>query len=288
MKEIGLGIIGTGWIGGMRAFVASSNQLVKTLGLADVIPEKAQNLAKKYNKSFWTTNYEEILERRDITGVIISTTPEETHYPIALDALKAGKHVMLEKPMGLSLDEADELIETAEKSNVYLTIGYTKRFNPKYAYAKKCIEDESLGEISTAFANTNLSIELGKKIAGRVKLTPVTMEATHDIDYLLWCCNSKPRKVYAQHAWKLMKKEYKAPDSSWMMITLEDGTLCVIGASWILPLGWPHQSTQYYEFIGMKGSLSLDNTHRDLILKTSKGVKKLSVFLGILLIILAT
>ncbi len=271
MKKIGLGIIGVGWIGGMRAFVASSNQTVDVLGFADIDSKRAKSLAKEYNADFWTDDYKKILKRGDINAIIISTTPEETHYPIALEALKSGKNVLLEKPMGFTLNEADELIKTAKESNVFLTIGYTKRFNQKYSYAKKRIQDGALGEISTAFANTNLTRGLGKKIAGRVKLTPVTMEATHDIDYLLWCCDNKPIRVYAQHAWKLMKDKYNAPDSSWIIITLENNTICVIGANWTVLPGWPHYSTQYYEFIGTKGNLILDNTHRDLILRTEKG-----------------
>ena len=270
MNEIGIGVVGVGWIGGMRAFVASTNPLVKTLGLADIVSEKTKTLAKKYNANFWTTDYKKILNRDDIDGVIIATTPEETHHPIALDALKAGKNVLLEKPMGFTLEEADELINTANKSKLILTVGYTKRFNPKYSYVKKCIQDGSIGEISTAFANTDLSRGLGKKIAGRVKLTPITMEATHDIDFLLWCCNSRPTRVYAQHAWKLMKKEYNAPDSSWNIITLEDEAVCVVGANWTIIPGWPHYCTQFYEFIGTKGNLILDNTHRDLILRNKK------------------
>lgn len=270
MNRIGLGIIGIGWIGGMRAFVASSNHTVGVLGFADINSERAESLAKEYNADFWTKDYKDMLNRDDIDAIIISTTPEETHYPIALEALESGKNVLLEKPMGFTLDEADELIKTANKSKVFLTIGYTKRFNQKYSYTKKCIKDGTLGEISTAFANTNLTRGLGKKIAGRGRFTPVTMEATHDIDYLLWCCHSRPIKIYAQHAWKLMKVKYNAPDSSWIIMTLENGTVCVIGANWTIPPRWPHFSTQYYEFIGTKGNLILDNTHRDLILRTEK------------------
>jgi scyllo-inositol 2-dehydrogenase (NAD+) len=272
MRRIGLGIIGVGWIGGMRAFAASLNPAVETLALADIVPDRAKTLAQKYRAAFWTTDYRDILRREDIDAVVVSTTPEETHYPIALEALKAGKHVLLEKPMGLRLEEADELIETAKRNNLYLTIGYTKRFIPKYAFAKKCISDGTLGDITTAFAYTNITVELGKKIAGRVKLTPITMEATHYIDYMLWCTNGIPERVYAQHAWGMMRERYGAPDSSWLMMSLKNGALCTIGANWTHPPGWPHQSIMYHEFIGTKGVLTMDNTRRDLILRTEKGI----------------
>ena len=72
-----------------------------------------------------------------IKVVYISTTPEANHYPIARDCLRAGKHVLLEKPIAIELFEADELIEIAKRANLKFTIGYSQRFNPKLAYAKK-------------------------------------------------------------------------------------------------------------------------------------------------------
>ncbi len=72
--------------------------------------------------------------------VYISTTPENTHYPIARDCLKAGKHVLLEKPIALELYQADELIAIAKRNGVKFTIGYSQRFNTKFAYAKKKLE----------------------------------------------------------------------------------------------------------------------------------------------------
>ena len=78
---------------------------------------------------------------------IISTTPESNHYPIARDCLKAGKHVLLEKPIALELWEADELITLARRGNLKFTIGYSQRFNTKFAYAKKKITDGTLGKV---------------------------------------------------------------------------------------------------------------------------------------------
>ena len=75
--------------------------------------------------------------RDSIDTIIISATPETTHYPMALAALKAGKNVFLEKPIATTLKEAEELIDLSIKNNLKFTIGYSQRFNAKYAYVKK-------------------------------------------------------------------------------------------------------------------------------------------------------
>ena len=139
-----------------------------------------------------TTDYRKLVENPSIDAVMISTTPEPTHYPIAKESLLAGKHVFLEKPIAMELAEADELIALAHSKKLAFTIGYSQRFNPKFAFVKRSIEDGTIGEPCSALVSRHITRNLGKKIGGRVKLSPAAMEATHDIDFVLWCL--APRK----------------------------------------------------------------------------------------------
>ena len=112
-----------------------------------------------------TLDYQDIINNDNISVVFISTTPESNHYPIARDCLRAGKNVMLEKPIALELWEADELIMLAKRNNLKFTIGYSQRFNTKIAYAKKKIADGTLGKVVSVLVSRHLSRALGKKIA---------------------------------------------------------------------------------------------------------------------------
>ena len=113
-----------------------------------------------------TLDYQDIINNPNISVVYISTTPESNHYPIARDCLKAGKHVLLEKPIALELWEADELIALAKRGGLKFTIGYSQRFNTKFAFAKK-IADGTLGKPVSVMVSRHLSRSLGKKIASR-------------------------------------------------------------------------------------------------------------------------
>ena len=89
----------------------------------------------------------------DIDTIIISATPETTHYPMALAALEAGKNVFLEKPISTTLEEAEELINESIKNNLKFTIGYSQRFNAKYAYVKKSLQENIIGEPVTCLVS---------------------------------------------------------------------------------------------------------------------------------------
>jgi len=191
---------------------------------------------------------------------------------MARESLNAHKHVFLEKPLSLTLAEADELIELAESIGVKFTIGYSQRFNPKFAYVKKCLEDGTLGEFISALVSRHITRNLGNKISGRIKLSPAAMEATHDIDFILWCLEpARPVRVYAQSVNQVMKPKHGVEDCMWIIVTMDDGTAFTIGARWIMPPGYPNFSSTWIEVVGSEGALTIDDTHRDVVLNTMKG-----------------
>ena len=208
--------------------------------IAEIKPERLREVADLTKPATATTDYRTLLSNHTIDAIMISTTPEPTHYPIAKESLLAGKHVFLEKPIALELDEADELIALARSKKLLFTIGYSQRFNPKFAYVKRSIDDGTIGQPVSALVSRHITRNLGKKIGGRVKLSPAAMEATHDIDFVLWClAPRKPVRVYAQEVRKIMERQYNVPDCVWIIVTMDDGTVFTIGAGWVLPPAYP-------------------------------------------------
>jgi predicted dehydrogenase len=268
-RRVGVGVIGTGWIGEIRARVCGEHPLVESLHLAEIDPARLARVAKATGARTVTTDYHDLLARPDVDLVFVSTTPETTHYPITRACLLARKHTFLEKPMGLELKEADEMMTLAKEAGVKLTIGYTQRFNPKYAYVKQCVADGTLGRPVTALVSRNISRSLGNKIGGRIRLSPAVMEATHDLDFILWCLEGlRPTRVYAQSVYRIMEQAHGVPDCMWIVVTMEDGTAFTIGAGWALPPGYPHFSSATIEFVATEGALLIDDSHRDIVLNT--------------------
>lgn len=247
------------------------NRIPHQVGEKEIKPERLKEVAAKTKPATAMADYRVLLQDSDIDAIIISATPETTHFPMAKESLLAGKHVFLEKPMALELAEADELIDVARKKGLLFTIGYSQRFNPKFAYVKRSIDDGTIGQPVSALVSRHITRNLGNKIGGRIKLSPAAMEATHDIDFVLWCfAPRKPVRVYAQEVRKIMQPTHGVPDCVWIIVTLDDGCVFTIGAGWVLPPAYPNFSSTWIEMVGTEGSIMVDDTHRDVSVNTMK------------------
>ena len=273
MKQINVGVIGTGWCGGIRADTCAANPIVGDLHIAETRPERLAEVAQATGARTATADYRELLKIPDLDAVMISATPETTHYPIARASLLAGKHVFLEKPIAIELHEADDLIEIARRNRLKFTIGYSQRFNSKFAYVRKSLRDGTIGRPVSVLVSRHITRSLGKKITGRGKLSPAAMESTHDLDFVLWCLEpAKPVRVYSQMNYGAMRDSTGGdiPDAQWITVTMDNGLSFVVGGGWSLPPGYPNFSMTWIEMIGTEGSVFVDDSHRDVVLNTMK------------------
>ncbi len=269
MELLEAAVIGTGWCGGIRAETLSRSALCRKLHICEIRPDRLAEVKALTNAATATLDYQDIINNPDIGVVFVCTTPEHTHFPIARDCLRAGKHVLLEKPIAMELFEADELIQTGRRNDVKFTIGYSQRFNPKIAYAKKKIADGTLGKPVSVMVSRHLSRNLGKKIASRGRLSPAAMETTLDLDFVFWLLEpAKPVRVYSQGAYGFMQPVNGSFDIMWSTVTMDDGVLVALGGGWNLPPSYPNYCATWIEITGTEGSLFLDDTQRDNWLNT--------------------
>jgi predicted dehydrogenase len=245
VERVEVAVIGTGWCGGIRSETLSRSALVDKLHICEIRPDRLKEVAALTKPATATLDYQDIVKNDNIAVVYISTTPESNHYPIAKDCLKAGKHVLLEKPIALELWEADELIEISKRNKVKFTIGYSQRFNTKFAYAKKKITDGTLGNVVSVMVSRHLSFWL---------LEP-----------------AKPVRVYSQGSYGYMKPVNGSFDVMFSIVTFDNGLVATIAGGWNLPPSYPNYCATWVEVLGTEGSLILDDTHRDNWLNTVQG-----------------
>ncbi|MGI9594599.1 MAG: Gfo/Idh/MocA family protein [Acidimicrobiales bacterium] len=262
---LNVAVLGPGWCGGIRAEACAAHPIVADLHLAEVNPERLAEVAAKTNPASTTDQWETLVARDDVDVVMVSATPETTHYPMAKAALEAGKHVLLEKPIALSLDEADDLIDIAESNNLKFSIAYSQRFNGKQAFAKRSIVNGSIGDPTSILVTRHIGRNLGAKIGNRIKLSPAAMEATHDIDFAMWCLEPRrPVRVYSQNSWGV-RRDLGLPDAQLTVITMDDGVVVTVNAGMSLPNHYPNAATTWIEVIGTEGTVFADDSHRDIV-----------------------
>ena len=268
---IGVGIIGYGYWGPnlVRNFYETPG--CRVVSVSDLHGDRLAKVRARYPTVDTAADYRDLIQDPRIHLVAIAT-PVSSHFELAMQAMRMGKHVLIEKPIAQQRHEADELIELAEKKGLVLSVGYSQRFNPRVAYIKKVIEDGTIGEPVTALSSRNLAADLGSRIQGRTKLSLAAMEATHDLDFLLWClAPRKPIRVFSQISAKRMAKgTSNAPDHQWIMVTLDDGTTLTVGAGVIMPPGHPQYCQTYMQIIGTEGALTIYDDRSEVTLNTLK------------------
>ncbi|QOR67197.1 Gfo/Idh/MocA family oxidoreductase [Cytobacillus suaedae] len=146
MEKIKIGVIGCGSIAKHRHLPEyASNELVEIVAVCDIVTQRAEELANTYQARAYT-DYNELLASEDVDAVSVCT-PNYLHAPISIAALKAGKHVLCEKPMATSREEAEAMIAAAEASNRKLMIAHNQRFVPSHQKAQALIASGELGKI---------------------------------------------------------------------------------------------------------------------------------------------
>src|SRR5579872_1096320 len=142
-----IGLIGCGWAGQQhaRALYALGNR-AQLYALADVDTDLARALAQEWKTPVWTGDYRELLARPQIDAVSLCL-PHSLHAPVAIQAAAAGKHVLVEKPLATTLEEADAMIAAAESAGVCLMVAENVRFDAVYLRAVELIQAGALGEL---------------------------------------------------------------------------------------------------------------------------------------------
>ncbi len=155
MEKIKVGIIGCGSIAKHRHFPEYfQNKHVEIVAVCDIVPERADEFANTYQAKAYTS-YEELLSNSNIDAVSVCT-PNYLHAPISIAALNAGKHVLCEKPMATSSDEAEAMIAAAQINIKKLMIAHNQRFVPSHQKARQLITSGEVGKIysfRTAFGH---------------------------------------------------------------------------------------------------------------------------------------
>jgi UDP-N-acetyl-2-amino-2-deoxyglucuronate dehydrogenase len=145
-KKMRFAVIGCGRIAPKHAESIVALEEAELVAVCDIVPEKAQAFADKYGAKPYTS-YEEMLEQEDLDVVTIATE-SDLHAPIGIAAAKAGKHVMVEKPMAMTLESADELIRTCHEAGVKLAVIHQNRFNKSVKIMREALEAGRFGNLT--------------------------------------------------------------------------------------------------------------------------------------------
>ena len=268
---IGVGLIGSGRMGRLRATLARGAPQVGFLALADVDPARVELIAEEVRADFHSTDAEAVLSHPDVDAVIVST-PEHAHTDPVCRALELGKPVLVEKPLALTLADADRILETLRRTGGDLHVGYTQRLRRRFLNAKEQIAQGRLGRPLTARLSIYNPSHMAREIYARSPHAgPVLDTMTYMVDIGLWYFEGrKPVRVFGQGTNRVFP-HHPGGDGAWALCTLDDGSTLSLGATWLQPSNWPANVCQIMiDVMGSEGALIIDDSHRDTVLATTK------------------
>jgi scyllo-inositol 2-dehydrogenase (NAD+) len=228
--NINVGVIGTGRLGYHHASNVLRSKGANLIAVSDTAKDSLDRAIKDFDVEGYSS-YMDLIMDPEVEALVVAT-PTQTHYEILKEAIKSGKPIFCEKPITYTLEEAEKIVEAVKKNNVYLQVGFMRRFDPGHVAAKKMIENGECGEpiyIHDCQRDPNGPPKEYVPMSGGLFVDM----GIHDLDVARWLMGSEIVEIYAQGA--VLKHEYLKElhdvDDGQMLLKFENGALGMIEIS---------------------------------------------------------
>lgn len=266
MQTLNIGVIGLGEIG--QAHCASLAQIERAniVAVADINESVLESTANAYGATPYT-DYNELLSHDGLQAVVIAT-PDHIHKEPCLAAAAAGKHILVEKPIAMNVEESEAIIAAAEDAGVKLMVGFTVRYFTQYMHAKQVVDQGALGDLVSVFARRTNLITQPDRVNGRTGV--MFFLGVHDYDAMRWIVGSEPVSVYCESA-KSVDSKYPIENETFSIVRFENGVIGCAHIGWYLPTKHPAGFDFKMDITGTEGILGLDMIRQGVEVHTTQG-----------------
>ena len=263
-----VGVVGGG-IWGNYHLLASRE--IESLGKATLVAMAArtEKTARKQADAFGIkgyTDYQAMITREDLDAVTIAT-PDHLHREIALFALEQGKHVLVEKPMDLTVAGCQTMIDAAKANDLLLQVDFHKRYDYNNIDARNKVRSGKLGELQYAYAYMEDKIVVPAEwLAGWAShSSPFWFIGVHKYDLVRWITGKEAVSVWAHgRKGKLREIGLDTFDSVSASILMDGDMTCTVDVNWILPREFEAVVNQGFRLVGSRGIIEIDAQDRGL------------------------
>ena len=255
-KTVGFGIVGCGVVADYHIGGVQGTDGARLVAVSDVVEERAREVAEKHGVQ-WYTDYKEMLESSEVDVVCI-TTPSGIRIPIATDAAAAGKHVIIEKPIDITLEKADQIIKAADDAGVKLMCIFQLRYGDAVRQVREAVQSGKLGKVvlGDAYIKWYRPQEYYDSAGWRGTWAmegggALMTQGIHTVDLLHWIMGPVKR-VYARMG--SLVHDVEVEDTVVATLEYESGALGVVEATTASLPGMPAK----LEFSGSKGTIAVE------------------------------
>jgi predicted dehydrogenase len=254
MQPVRVAVVGAGFMGERHARIYAGLPDVELVAVCDVREAAARNLAQQVRAEAYT-DCRALLRRDDLDAVSVCT-PDALHREPCELALRAGRHVLVEKPIATSAGDAEAIADAAARAGAILLVGHCLRFDPRYDQARQAVERGELGAVQTIYTRRANTVAAQDRLGGRCPL-PLFL-GVHDYDVMRWLARSEVERITAESKWGLLKDlGFPVEDANCALLQFASGALGIAELNWILPRGFPAAGDHRLDLVGSAGALSI-------------------------------
>ncbi len=269
MDTIGIGIIGAGYMGRTHSLHYSQVKDVEIVAVADINQEAANELAHQHRIPHVYQDFEELLTNPKVDAVSICT-PDAMHLAPCLRAAAMGKHMLLEKPIATTMEDAHAILGAVDKAGTTLLMGFVSRYLKTYTTAHQNLEQGKLGDVLTVAAKRVNRSSVGSFYSKRGD-NIIGFLGIHDIDLLRWF-GGEVVSVYAEAgAFVFSEHGPESLDTAMILVRFDSGAIGYVHSSWALPDSVPYRATSTFEVIGKKGTALIDAFDQSVRIASDSG-----------------
>jgi predicted dehydrogenase len=268
MKKIRFGIIGAGLWGRAHAEVYSTHPMAELKAVCDIDLEKARALATRYGNPAVYGDFESLIEDPGVDAVAV-VTPDFAHCGPILAAARAGKDVLVEKPLATTSEDLDRIAEAITRSGIRCMVDFHNRWSPPVVVARQSIAADELGRLVSAYVRLNDTIYVPTRMLSWAAQSSILwFLGSHTVDTLRFLSGDEVERVYAvARSGVLNARGIDVPDIYQAILEFRSGMIATTENNWIVPETNPSVNDYKVNILGSRGMISLDLTHSQLIEK---------------------
>jgi predicted dehydrogenase len=228
---------------------------VEIAGIAEEDEKKGKDFAQRHGIRYFK-DYGDMLSDKSVDAVLICSTNAK-HAKMTIDAAKAKKHIIVEKPIATTIEDAQKMIDACKENKVKLMVSFPVRYAPPIRRMKEIVDNGKLGEIIGISATNHGTMPGGWFIEKSLSGGGAIMDHTvHVVDILRWMLKSEVKEVYAKMG--TLIHDIPVEDCGLISMKFENEIFATLDASWSRPKSFPTWGDVTFEIAGTKGSMSID------------------------------
>jgi predicted dehydrogenase len=268
-ESIRLAIIGAGIMGQKHARIYSEMDGADLTTIVDVDESRAKTLAARCGAKNVYQDFHRALEKEELDAVHVAT-PDFLHKEPVIAALRSGRHVLVEKPLAVTVADAEEIVRVSEETGCHVMVNYTHRWAAPYARTREIVSRGEIGAPVMVYARKDDTLWAATEMMNwTAETSPASYLSTHDIDLVLWFLDTDVTSVYALGVRKvLVQKNIDTEDAIQALVRFANGAIGTFESCWVLPNSMPTVTDSFIEIVGEKGTIHIDRIHEGLKVAT--------------------